>query len=842
VANSSGSATITVTVSDGQALNSTVTRTFVVTVNNPPTLNAINNISLVQNAPVQTVNFSGVTSGAANEAQPLIVTAISSNPGVIPTPTTVYTSPSSTGYLLLQPLAGAVGSSVITVSVSDGQPGNNFTSGTFTVTVNAPAPNVPPTLNPISNVLLAQNAGTIFVSLGGISSGSPTEVQPLTVTATSSNPALIPNPTVSYSSPSSSGTLAFTPAANSSGTATITVTVNDGQSANNLISRSFVVTINSPPTLNPIPSMSVAVGSAWNVISLYGISAGGVGEVQPITVTASSSNTGLIPNPAIYYSSPNPNGALSFATVAGVSGTATITVTVKDGQTGNGVTTRAFVVTVGSTSGALSALSVPNGDGSAPDESTADTASGQDAAAGADVAGAEAVSPTAESAAAVPVPTADPADITSTTVSASSDAAADVPVSSVASTEPKPLEISNIVVSSSDARTLDITWQTDRPATCLMAYGATAALRWGGASSSGTEHTIHLANLEPATLYYLRVLGADAAGNFAVSDLSSAQTPGVNVLSWPAQSATLSEPMALGQDLDGTGDSFISAPDAGQGTASFNMQIPDGMVYRIWCRVLAPSGGSVGISLDGTAEAFASVPAAAGDWHWVLLESGSGPFTFLANGGFHQLTFRTFAPDVWVERVCISNDPEWRPLGFDSPVLSVSSLAGKVALLEWTDRWSNAEGYVVEASTGGGEYQTLTTVESSVRSLRVAITDASTSYRIYAFAAGDRGPSSAPVTLAQSSDQAPNAPQNLTGTITDDGTVSLNWQNGSAPQTGIVIERSIDQINFSTVQTLPGDATAVTDTPPGPGKYFYRAKGVNAATQSDPTDVITVIF
>ena len=52
------------------------------------------------------------------------------------------------------------------------------------------------------------------------------EVQILTVTATSSQPALIPNPTVNYSSPSATGSLAFSPLPNASGTATITITAN----------------------------------------------------------------------------------------------------------------------------------------------------------------------------------------------------------------------------------------------------------------------------------------------------------------------------------------------------------------------------------------------------------------------------------------------------------------------------------------------------------------------------------------------------------------------------------------------------------------------------------------
>ena len=47
------------------------------------------------------------------------------------------------------------------------------------------------------------------------------------MTATSSNTALIPNPTVTYTSPDATGSLSYQPVANQSGTAVITVTVRD---------------------------------------------------------------------------------------------------------------------------------------------------------------------------------------------------------------------------------------------------------------------------------------------------------------------------------------------------------------------------------------------------------------------------------------------------------------------------------------------------------------------------------------------------------------------------------------------------------------------------------------
>ena len=104
-------------------------------------------------------------------------------------------------------------------------------------------PNQPPTLNALGNLTLNENATPQTINLSGISSGSSNENQTLTVSATSSNPGLIPNPTVSYASANTSGSLAFTPSPNANGTATITVAVADGGTSNNIVTRTFTITI-----------------------------------------------------------------------------------------------------------------------------------------------------------------------------------------------------------------------------------------------------------------------------------------------------------------------------------------------------------------------------------------------------------------------------------------------------------------------------------------------------------------------------------------------------------------------------------------------------------------------
>src|SRR5205823_724245 len=93
-----------------------------------------------------------------------------------------------------------------------------------------------------------------------------------------------------------------------------------------------------------------AVSAGQQVVALQGIGAGTPAGTQVLSVTASSSNPGLIPNPAVVYTSPNATGELRYTPTSGQAGTATITVTVKDnGGTAGGrqdTVSQAFTVSI----------------------------------------------------------------------------------------------------------------------------------------------------------------------------------------------------------------------------------------------------------------------------------------------------------------------------------------------------------------------------------------------------------------------------------------------------------------------------------------------------------------
>jgi len=103
--------------------------------------------------------------------------------------------------------------------------------------------NMLPTLQPIADMIINRNAGKEIISLTGISVGALGQNQKVKITASSSNKALLPNPTITYTSPSSTGTLSFKPAGGKFGVATVTVVVNNGAKSNNVTSQRFTVTV-----------------------------------------------------------------------------------------------------------------------------------------------------------------------------------------------------------------------------------------------------------------------------------------------------------------------------------------------------------------------------------------------------------------------------------------------------------------------------------------------------------------------------------------------------------------------------------------------------------------------
>jgi len=133
---------ITVIVDDDVTATGTsnITHTTI-TLNAPPTLDSIANVTVNEDGGVHVVSMTGISAGPG-ETDTFTITATSNNTAAIPNPNVHYTQGQSTGSLTFSPVTNANGNAVITVTVTDTGSGTNNVQRTFTVTIN-PLPDAP---------------------------------------------------------------------------------------------------------------------------------------------------------------------------------------------------------------------------------------------------------------------------------------------------------------------------------------------------------------------------------------------------------------------------------------------------------------------------------------------------------------------------------------------------------------------------------------------------------------------------------------------------------------------------------------------------------------------------
>lgn len=173
----------------------------------------------------------------------------------------------------LSPLVSYVYRVIAINSVGASAPSNVITATT-------PNSNAPPFVNVIADVgPIAAYSPPQTISISGISAGGEPG-QTVSITAASSNTAVIPHPTVSYSAPDTTGALTFDPTG-VEGSATITVTLDDGQSENATFTRTFLVTVSNPPVMVGFDSaadLSLFNIAATNITNTFSADGGVTGE------------------------------------------------------------------------------------------------------------------------------------------------------------------------------------------------------------------------------------------------------------------------------------------------------------------------------------------------------------------------------------------------------------------------------------------------------------------------------------------------------------------------------------------------------------------------------------
>ena len=340
----SGTAIITVTVSDGTDTASQSFSLSVTPVNDPPSFTAGVNQSLLfaNNSPQNISNWAtAITDGDPDFVQTLSFNVSNSNNALF----SVQPSIAANGTLSFT-ATGAPGTAIVSVSLTDdataGGPALSTPSITFSITV---AANTLPSLSAISAQSTNEDtAAAIAFTVSDIE----TPASALVVTALSSNTTLIPLANIVLSGTGSNRSLSITPAANRSGTSTITLNLSDGTGSS---SRNFVLTVNP---INDLPSfikgtnqvIAPGITGAQSISNwASAIDDGDADFTQALSFNLSSDN------PSLFTSQPSVSaaGTLSF-TPAGIAGIATVSISLTDdASAGGGALTTAvqsFTITI----------------------------------------------------------------------------------------------------------------------------------------------------------------------------------------------------------------------------------------------------------------------------------------------------------------------------------------------------------------------------------------------------------------------------------------------------------------------------------------------------------------
>lgn len=290
-------------------------------INDTPTISSIPNKTISEDS--NTGNLALTVGDEETVAGSLTLHGSSSNTALIPKDNIAFGGSGANRTVKVTPAANMSGNSTITLTVSDGTKDKNTS---FVVTVNAV--NDTPTITSIANKTINEdgNTGNIDFTVGDVE----TLASALTLSSSSKNRALVPDGNILIGGAGANRTVKVTPRADRSGKAAITLTVSDGVKSSN---EEFVVTVkgvNDTPTISIIADTTIGEASTSDSLSFT------VGDVETaaesLSLSVDSSNTQLIPIGSIVFGGSGVSRTVKVTSRASLTGVATVTVSVSDGQ------------------------------------------------------------------------------------------------------------------------------------------------------------------------------------------------------------------------------------------------------------------------------------------------------------------------------------------------------------------------------------------------------------------------------------------------------------------------------------------------------------------------------
>jgi len=317
--NLNGTAKVLIIVSDGSASTFTDFDITVNPINDAPVISAISNQTTPEDVTTNAIGFT--ISDVDTVVNALSLSGTSSNLALVPSGKITFGGTATNRTLRIAPLANQSGSSLITVTVSDGS-----ASGLTTFMLTVSPVNDAPILSRITDQTTPEDtpASPITFTLNDAESPAAS----LQISATSSNPALLPSANISIVNTNATHALLMTPAANQNGSTQITLTAGDGSAETSQVFTLSVTAVNDPPTISSIATQT----STGKAVGPLAFQVQDVDDVPAsLTVSATTSQPALVPLSNIGLAGSGVNRSVAITPTLGQRGATSITLTVSDG-------------------------------------------------------------------------------------------------------------------------------------------------------------------------------------------------------------------------------------------------------------------------------------------------------------------------------------------------------------------------------------------------------------------------------------------------------------------------------------------------------------------------------
>lgn len=212
-------------------------------------------------------------------------------------------------------------------------------------------------------------------------------------------------------------------------------------------------------------------------------------------------------------------------------------------------------------------------------------------------------------------------------------------------------------------------------------------------------------------------------------------------------------------------------------------------------------------------------------------------FNPAGNSGYSNITSATTFSDIPVPAA---------PTDLAADAESISQVT-----INWMDNASNEEGYIIERSRDGTNWEIIDTIGAGAATGIMNFQDIgllpSTDYyyRVRAYnAGGESGYSNTANAKTFSEIMIPADPTDLTATAISSTQISLSWTDNSDNEEGFKIERAGQSMNWREIDSVGADTESYIDEDLTPSvTYFYRIRAYNSEGYSDysnPDDAITL--